>query len=451
VDRPIKDERGVVNTATTYLKFIAGHHDEETGARASLVLARPTTGRWHQIRRHLNGLSHPILGDTSHGSSQTNRQWRNEFDLPYERTCLHLARVQLPPTNYTSALDVACPIYPDMFRMLFKHLPKVLEDAKDELEAEGVILPTKEEMEAFEEAERVAQKQKHESLKDMHDPVKILDRSAHYVVAAKPAGVVCHNSRWSTSTSSSSTKREEHVNSTPMLQRVRNVLVEEGEAYGCAVSETRSGVNVNLIHRLDQSASGCLLLSVGSRETEEAAQQEQKAVTTVLMEALQSEDAVKTYVAITVGDTVTPEDIAQGWFEITSPVKDEHGKLRENSSTLFKFVAGNEKAGIVLARPKTGRWHQIRQHLRQRYHPILGDTSHGYSRTNREWKKLPEHPATTGRTYLHLASINVPETEWTPAISAACPIPVDMQRLLNTHLPDLLPDLYKALKESHKS
>ncbi|MBP6321669.1 MAG: pseudouridine synthase, partial [Giesbergeria sp.] len=35
--------------------------------RASLVEAVPTTGRRHQIRRHLKHLAHPILGDATHG------------------------------------------------------------------------------------------------------------------------------------------------------------------------------------------------------------------------------------------------------------------------------------------------------------------------------------------------------------------------------------------------
>lgn len=33
----------------------------------------PETGRLHQIRRHLNGISHPIIGDTTHGDRDINR------------------------------------------------------------------------------------------------------------------------------------------------------------------------------------------------------------------------------------------------------------------------------------------------------------------------------------------------------------------------------------------
>ena len=71
ISRPIKDENGEEKEATTLFYFVAGQeeHVDENGAeraRIGLVLARPQQGRWHQIRKHLSGISHPILGDTTH-------------------------------------------------------------------------------------------------------------------------------------------------------------------------------------------------------------------------------------------------------------------------------------------------------------------------------------------------------------------------------------------------
>jgi len=145
IDRPIKDERGLLNNATTWFRFVSGYCNETNGARASLVLAKPTTGRWHQIRRHLNGLSHPILGDTLHGSSPINRLWREKFGLPAERICLHLGRVVIPPTDYTNHLDVRCPLPSDMLLILQNHLPQVLEEAKPILQGEGIAYEEEEE------------------------------------------------------------------------------------------------------------------------------------------------------------------------------------------------------------------------------------------------------------------------------------------------------------------
>jgi tRNA pseudouridine65 synthase len=55
-------------------------------ARYSLVEVNPQTGRWHQIRRHFNRISHPLLGDAVHGDSHHNRFFRN--DVGIEGLCL---------------------------------------------------------------------------------------------------------------------------------------------------------------------------------------------------------------------------------------------------------------------------------------------------------------------------------------------------------------------------
>jgi tRNA pseudouridine65 synthase len=64
------------------------------GSRYALVQAWPQTGRRHQIRRHLKQLSHPIVGDSTHGKGQHNRavaQW-----LGQQRLWLHAAELRLP-------------------------------------------------------------------------------------------------------------------------------------------------------------------------------------------------------------------------------------------------------------------------------------------------------------------------------------------------------------------
>ncbi len=51
---------------------------EGTSSRFSLVEAQPRTGRWHQIRRHLKHIAHPIIGDYRHGDERYNR-WFETF------------------------------------------------------------------------------------------------------------------------------------------------------------------------------------------------------------------------------------------------------------------------------------------------------------------------------------------------------------------------------------
>ena len=62
--------------------------------RASLVQAEPTTGRRHQIRRHLKHLAHPIIGDATHGKGPLNRWWAERFGQ--QRLWLHAWQLSLP-------------------------------------------------------------------------------------------------------------------------------------------------------------------------------------------------------------------------------------------------------------------------------------------------------------------------------------------------------------------
>lgn len=52
-------------------------HKKYPKSRYSLLEVQPKTGRWHQIRRHMNRVSHPILGDREHGDSHHNRYFRD--------------------------------------------------------------------------------------------------------------------------------------------------------------------------------------------------------------------------------------------------------------------------------------------------------------------------------------------------------------------------------------
>lgn len=62
--------------------------------RVALVQAEPLTGRRHQIRRHLKHVSHPILGDATHGKGPLNRWWAQRLGL--QRLWLHAQEITLP-------------------------------------------------------------------------------------------------------------------------------------------------------------------------------------------------------------------------------------------------------------------------------------------------------------------------------------------------------------------
>lgn len=48
-------------------------------ARYTLLDLEPMTGRFHQLRRHLAHLGHPMIGDTTHGDRHHNHAWQTHF------------------------------------------------------------------------------------------------------------------------------------------------------------------------------------------------------------------------------------------------------------------------------------------------------------------------------------------------------------------------------------
>jgi tRNA pseudouridine65 synthase len=73
---------------------VANGIDRYPASRYALVEARPFTGRRHQIRRHLKHLSHPIIGDATHGKGPHNRWWAERLGIT--RLWLHALSLTVP-------------------------------------------------------------------------------------------------------------------------------------------------------------------------------------------------------------------------------------------------------------------------------------------------------------------------------------------------------------------
>lgn len=90
--------------ATTTVPIALGRYPEQ---RYALVEARPQTGRYRQIRKHFHHVSHPIVGDTSHGRGDHNRLWRIHFGV--RRLLLHAWRLELAHPRSGAPLNLRAP------------------------------------------------------------------------------------------------------------------------------------------------------------------------------------------------------------------------------------------------------------------------------------------------------------------------------------------------------
>jgi 23S rRNA pseudouridine1911/1915/1917 synthase len=84
----------------------------ERFAGASLVEARPETGRTHQIRVHLAARGHPILGDQVYGRPRAGTP------PPIARQALHAAELVVTHPRRGDRVAFAAPLWPDMEQAL---------------------------------------------------------------------------------------------------------------------------------------------------------------------------------------------------------------------------------------------------------------------------------------------------------------------------------------------
>lgn len=86
-------------------------------ARYSRVLARPRTGRMHQLRRHFAHLRHPIVGDVRYGDGRHNRMFREQFGV--QRLLLHAQHLAFTDLDGTR-VELDAPL-PGAFDCLAEH------------------------------------------------------------------------------------------------------------------------------------------------------------------------------------------------------------------------------------------------------------------------------------------------------------------------------------------
>jgi tRNA pseudouridine65 synthase len=153
------------------------------------------------------------------------------------------------------------------------------------------------------------------------------------------------------------------------------------------------GKPIFLVHRLDRATSGCLLLAF-DRDT---ASQLGKAMMLRGHDAMAGSGAVeKHYLAV-----------CRGWpderFDIDHPLDGGPGKpVKKPAVTRFVRLATAELAvpsagfatsryALLHAQPQSGRFRQIRRHLKHASHHLIGDSSHGDGRHNRAFRMLGVH------------------------------------------------------------
>ena len=213
------------------------------------------------------------------------------------------------------------------------------------------------------------------------------------------------------------------------------------------------GKPIFLVHRLDRATSGCLLLAF-DRDTASALgkMMMSRATGSAGLESATAEDAAagKAGLAETAFDNWALEKsafekdywaVCRGWpeerFVVDHDLDGGPGKpVKKAAVTGFTRLATTELAlpsagfetsryALLCAQPQTGRFRQIRRHLKHVFHHLIGDTSHGDGRHNRQFRMLGVH-----RMLLHARRLAFVHPGTGERVDVTAPVDAEFARAL---------------------
>jgi len=196
-------------------------------------------------------------------------------------------------------------------------------------------------------------------------PLDIIFENNRAVVINKPQGMVVHPGAGN---------RQGTLANALYHRRLELRSLTDGGAYA-------QGIRPGIVHRLDKDTSGVIIAAYDDEAL------------AFLAEQFKSRKAKKTYIAIVSG---IPQE-KKGRIE-TFIARDPKDRKRftvsamgissgnapafaqgRASLTLYSVIKVWKGHSLLLLRPKTGRTHQLRVHLRHLGHPVMGDTIYGFT------------------------------------------------------------------------
>ncbi|WP_159469847.1 pseudouridine synthase [Dyadobacter sp. 3J3] len=121
IDYPLKRDDGVIQDAFTAFETLQkteldlpfGKHPT---SRYSLLDLHPTTGRMHQLRKHMAHIFHPIIGDRPHGCNKQNKFFKEHFEM--DTMLLHAREIKFSHPDNEDIITISADYQPEFRRML---------------------------------------------------------------------------------------------------------------------------------------------------------------------------------------------------------------------------------------------------------------------------------------------------------------------------------------------
>ena len=200
-------------------------------------------------------------------------------------------------------------------------------------------------------------------------PLEILYEDDHLLCVNKPPGLVVH----------------------PAAGHWEGTLVNALLHHCAGISGGAHPLRPGIVHRLDKDTSGCILAAKTPEAHEALARQ------------FAARTARKTYLAVVRGKPRATAGVIAGAIA-RHPVHRQRMAVTRRpgareAETSWCLLATTGKLSLLECRPKTGRTHQIRVHLKHLGHPIAGDRTYGGGadfprQLLHAWKISVAHPST---------------------------------------------------------
>lgn len=236
-------------------------------------------------------------------------------------------------------------------------------------------------------------------------PLTVAYEDDQLIVIDKPAGMVVHPAPGN-----------------PDGTLVNALIAHCGDSLSGIGGVRRPGI----VHRIDKDTSGLLVAA----KTDGAHQ--------ALSRLFAAHEIERTYLALVWGRPRAREGRIEGNIGRDPRDRKRMTVRREGGKpavTNYRIVQSfGEVASLLECRLETGRTHQIRVHLSQAGHPLIGDPTYGRGRSSR-LARLPEpvREALGGfrRQALHAAGLGFPHPVGGRMLRFESALPADMKRLIS--------------------